>query len=144
MKYIVKKEKKETKILNYSTIEGFLLPTKSNKFIIDGNNITKIIIINKKFASPFVSKIVLKKYQKLIKKLTDLFISEEDPGTTMNEVLTEIQKFKDMIKKDYRKYLKKKELEKMAIELKFLQKEAQKKQTELFYIRNEKSVNRTR
>ncbi len=144
MKYIVKKEKKETKILNYSTIEGFLLPTKSNKFIIDGNNITKIIIINKKFASPFVWKIVLKKYQKLIKKLTDLFISEEDPGTTMNEVLTEIQKFKDMIKKDYRKYLKKKELEKMAIELKFLQKEAQKKQTELFYIRNEKSVNRTR
>lgn len=144
MKYIVKKEKKETKILNYSTIEGFLLPTKSNKFIIDGNNITKIIIINKKFASPFVSKIVLKKYQKLIKKLTDLFISEEDPGTTMNEVLTEIQKFKDMIKKDYRKYLKKKELEKMAIELKFLQKEAQKKQTELFYIRNEKNVNRTR
>ena len=85
MKYIVKKEKKETKILNYSTIEGFLLPTKSNKFIIDGNNITKIIIINKKFASPFVSKIVLKKYQKLIKKLTDLFISEEDPGTTMKE-----------------------------------------------------------
>ena len=144
MKYIVKKEKKETKILNYSTIEGFLLPTKSNKFIIDGNNITKIIIINKKFASPFVSKIVLKKYQKLIKKLTDLFISEEDPGTTMNEVLTEIQKFKDMIKKDYRKYLKKKELEKMAIELKFIQKETQKKQTELFYIRNEKNVNRTR
>ena len=40
--------------------------------------------------------------------------------------------------------IKKKELEKMAIELKFLQKEAQKKQTELFYIRNEKSVNRTR
>lgn len=144
MQYIVKKERKQTKILNHSIIDGFLLPTKSNKFTIEGNNITKLIIINKKLASPFVSKIVLKKYQRLIKKLTDLFISEEDPGTTMNEVLTEIQKFKDMIKRDYRKYLKKKELEKMALELKFLQKEAQKKQAELFYIRTEKIVNRTR
>jgi len=141
MNYIIHKtkiKKKNSKLLDILIINGFPLPTKSNKFTINGEKITNIIITNKKLASPFVTKIVLKKYNKLIQKLTDHFISDEDPGTAMSEVLNEIEKFKDEIKRKYRKYLKKKELEKMATELKLLQQEAKTKQVELYYILNEK------
>lgn len=142
--YIVKNEKRANILSTKVIIEGFLLPSKTKKFLIDGQKITNIMIINKKLASPFVTKIVLKKYQKLIKKLTDLFISEEDEGTTMNEVLNEIEKFKDEIKRKYRKYLKRKELEKMSYELKILRQEAKRKQMELYYSVGEKTSNRTR
>lgn len=144
MNYIVKEEKKDSIILTKFIIEGFHLPSRTNRFTINGQKITNIMIMNKKLASPFVTKIVMKKYQKLIKKLTDLFISEEDPGTTMNEVLNEIEKFKDEIKRKYRKYLKRKELEKMSNELKFLKQEAQRKQTELYFMTRERTNNRTR
>lgn len=142
--YIVKNEKRANILSTKVIIEGFLLPSKTKKFLIDGQKITNIMIINKKLASPFVTKIVLKKYQKLIKKLTELFISEEDEGTTMNEVLNEIEKFKDEIKRKYRKYLKRKELEKMSYELKILRQEAKRKQMELYYSVGEKTSNRTR
>lgn len=146
MEYIINnkyKIKKNTK-LDILIINGFLLPTRSNKFTINGEQITNIIITNKKLAYPFVSKIVSKKYRKLIQILTDLFISDEDPGTAMSEVLNEIEKFKDEIKRKYRKYLKKKELERMATELKVLQKEAQNKQLELYYTINERTNSRSR
>lgn len=144
MNYIVKEEKINNILPTKIIIEGFLLPSRTNKFTIDGQKITNIIIINKKLASPFVTKIVIKKYQRLIRKLTELFISDEDPGTTMNEVLNEIEKFKNEIKRKYRKYLKRKELEKMSNELKFLRQEAKRKQAELYYSTNEKTSNRTR
>lgn len=144
MNYIVKEEKINNILPAKIIIEGFLLPSRTNKFTIDDQKITNIIIINKKLASPFVTKIVIKKYQRLIRKLTELFISDEDPGTTMNEVLNEIEKFKNEIKRKYRKYLKRKELEKMSNELKFLRQEAKRKQAELYYSTNEKTSNRTR
>ena len=146
MKYIINtkyKVKKNIK-LDILIINGFPLPTRSNKFTINGEKITNIIITNKKLAYPFVSKIVSKKYRKLIQILTELFISDEDPGTAMSEVLNEIEKFKDEIKRKYRKYLKKKELERMATELKVLQKEAQNKQLELYYATNERTNSRSR
>lgn len=144
MKYVIKKEKKNSIVSTKIIIEGFHLPSRTNQFTVDGHKITNIMIINKKLASPFVTKIVMKKYQKLIKILTELFVSEEDPGTTMNEILNKIENFKDEIKRKYRRYLKRQELEKMSNELKILRQEAKRKQTELYFITRERTSNRTR
>lgn len=135
MQYLIKKENISTshEITSTLMLEGYLLPSKSHQFLIEGEKITNINLISKKFAYPFISKLVFKKYDKLIKKITDLFVSEEEEGTAMSEVLNEIERFKEEIKKNYRKYLKKKELEEMAVHLKFLQEEAKKKQFFIYY-----------
>ena len=126
--------------------DGYCLPTKSNSFNINGTAIKNIIIINKVLARPFVSKIVRKKYKKLIDKLTDLLISDDDTGAGIIEILNMIEKFKQEIKIKYRKYLKKKELEEMANKLKFIRQKALDKQIMLqsYYMNNTKASNRSR
>lgn len=135
MRYLIKKENSfvtPQEIENKLIIEGYPLPSRTHQFVIEGEKVKNIILIDKKLAHPFVSKVIFKKYDKLIKKLTDLFVSD-DEGTAMSEVLNEIERFKEEVKRNYRKYLKKKELEEMSIRLKFLQEEAKKKQISFYY-----------
>ena len=67
---------------------------------------------------------VFKKYDKLILTLTDLLVDDDDTGDSLREALNRIEKFRLEIKIKYRKYLKKKELEKMSKQLIKLKKEA--------------------
>ena len=126
--------------------EGYKLPSRNNSFNISGTSIKNIIIINKVLARPFVSKIVRKKYKKLIEKLTDLLVNDDDTGSGIVEILNMIEKFKQEIKIKYRKYLKKKELEEMANKLKFIRQKALEKQfvAQNYYMNNTKTSNRSR
>ena len=48
----------------------------------------------------------MKKYDKLIKYLTELLVSADDTGDAMREALNQIEKFRLEIKIKYRKFLK--------------------------------------
>lgn len=148
MKYrINKKHKFSTKnnrLKERLVLTGFLLPSRSKKFVIQDEVVTNICLVNKKLAHPFVSKIVFKKYDKLIKVLTELFVSEDDDDTTMDEVLNRIEKFREEIKRKYRYYLKKKELEEMSLRLRFFQRQAKERQMEAYFTFREKSSSRSR
>lgn len=148
MKYIVNRKhkfkKKYSSLQNPLIISGYLLPSKSKKFHIEGCEISNIIIVSKSMAHPFVKKIAYKKYKKLINNIAELFVSDEDPGTAMSEVLNQIEKFRDETKRKYRKYLRKKELEEMSLKLKFLQKEAKAKQVDLYFLTREKEPHRAK
>ncbi len=147
MKFVIKKESKKEALKNKIVIEGYCLPSRNHSFIIEDEIIKSIIVTNKKLAHKFASRAAFKKYNKLIKTLTDLYIDEEDNPNGMVEILNQIEKFKIEIKIKYRKYLKKKELEEMASKLKFMQKQAKEKQYEIYYnsVRlKEKTTNRTR
>ena len=105
-------------------LNGYLMPTRKG-FVIDGEDINNINLVNRKLSKPLVSHLVNKKFNALIDKLTDLFVSDDDDdGNTYRQVLDRIEKFRLMIKNKYREYLTQKELEKMSIKLKLLQKEA--------------------
>ena len=124
--YTVITNKIKGNIQNELNLNGYTMPNKHN-FSIEGEEINNINIINKKLASPIVKKVVLKKFNKLIEELTDLLISDDETGNSNRQALDKIEKFRVMIKNKYREYLGKKELEKMSIKLKLLQKEAFKK-----------------
>ncbi len=111
---------------NNDNVYKYKLPQRKN-FNINNMNITSIIIYNKKMARAFILKIVNHKFDKLIESLTESITSDSDDDDTYKKVLSEIEKFRLLIKERYRPFLRKNELEKMGNKLKFLQKEAMRR-----------------
>ena len=105
-------------------INGFLMATKNKVFIIEETKIKNISVVNKKMAHPLVISKVEKKYNKLIRLLADLLVSDDESGETFREALNQIEKFRMEIKNKYRKFLMQKELEFMSKQLTSLKKEA--------------------
>lgn len=112
---------------------GYKLPSRNKNFIIGDELVTNLIITNKKLAHPFVSRAAFKKYNRLLEELTELFVEEGDSSSGMNEILNKIERFREEIKRKYRKYLKRKELEEMAKSLKMLKKQASEQQLLIYY-----------
>lgn len=139
----VKKGKITTKI-NIINLDGYVMHTKNKYFIIEGEKITDIKVIDKGLINSVVSEIVEKKFKKLIQEITELFINEDDSEGSMNEVLNRIEKFRQEIKNKYRAYLKEKELKLMGNRLKKLQKEANKRKEDLINYQLENTFGRSR
>lgn len=99
-------------------LKGFLLPSKDNYFKIKNNNISNIIITDKRLIHSIIYKKVNKKYLKLIKLLNKYLESDDDGDDSFNKCLDEMEKFRIEIKEKYRKYLLKEELESMSYNLK--------------------------
>lgn len=140
-----KNKGKLTKEINFINIEGYTMHTKNKYFIIEGEKVTDIKIINKTLINSVVTEIVEKKFNKLIKEITELFISDDDDTDgAMDIVLDRIEKFRQEIKNKYRMYLKEQELKKMSNKLKLLQKEAKSKKEELIRYQFENTMGRSR
>ena len=111
--------------------KGFSIISKNKKIVIKGQKITNIMIINKKLATPLVKQVIINRYQKLITILSELLITDDETGTNLVEALNRIEKFRLEIKNKYRIYLKQKELDYMAKQLKNCQKEANRRYIEI-------------
>ena len=109
-----------------------VLVIKKNKvFNIGDYKVFNIVIYSKILGEKVVSSKVMKKYDILIKYLTELLVSDDDTGDAMREALNQIEKFRLEIKIKYRKILKKKELELMSKQLVKLQKIANERLIEI-------------
>ena len=85
----------------------YVLVIKKNKvFNIGDYKVSNIVIYSKILGEKVVSSKVMKKYDKLIKYLTELLVSADDTGDAMREALNQIEKFRLEIKIKYRKFLK--------------------------------------
>lgn len=136
---------KMTTQINIINLDGYVMHTKNKYFIIEGEKVTDIKVINKTLINSVITEIVEKKFKKLIKELTELFINEDDDsGDSMNEVLNRIEKFRQEIKNKYRAYLKEEDLKLMGNRLKKLQREANKKKEELINYQLENTFGRSR
>lgn len=112
-------------------LDWFPMGTDEKVFNISGCGVSKIHISSHELASPLVTAKVLKKYERLIKYLTELLIDDDDTGDAMREALNQIEKFRLEIKNKYREYLKRKELEMMSKQLVALQKAANERLLEI-------------
>lgn len=129
--YLVSKNIIKGKLDDNLELDGFLMGQKERVFSIGPYDVKNIVVISKYLAQPIVSIQVMKKYDKLIKYLTELLISDDDTGDAMREALNQIEKFRLIIKNKYRKFLKQKELELMSKQLVKLQKAANQRLLEI-------------
>lgn len=126
----VNKKKKVKKTCNFVSVSdleklnSFLMPSRHGGFMIVGQTIKNVRIFNVEFARPIVTRLVDKKYKKLISFVTELLISDDDSGEVFRLALTEIEKFRQEIKNKYRVFLEQEELNLMAKQLSTLQLEA--------------------
>ncbi len=123
------------------TFDGIMMGSRGKTFNIDGMKVKNILIVDKLMANFFVTCLVGKKYNKLIDKLMILLTSDDDTGDCFREALNIIEKFRLEIKIKYRKFLEKKILKQMALQLKQLQKEAENRFLELQNYYSEKMEN---
>ncbi len=130
-KKVIKKKWKYQDFDQIKNLEGFLMPSRGNKFKIQGMVVKDILVVDVMLAKGLVRDYVDKKYRKLIAELTELLISDDDTGEPFRIALNRIEKFRQEVKNKYRIYLEKKELEIMAKQLSALQKQAKLEFAEL-------------
>jgi len=111
MTYQVNKEKKiENSSYQLAIKNSYPLTSSNHHFLLEGDKIKNIMVVDQKMIERAVLKKVRLKYERLIKLLTNLLISEDDTGTCATEALNLIEKFRLEIKVKYRKYLKEKDV----------------------------------
>lgn len=130
-KKVVKKKWKYQDFDQIKNLDGFLMPSRGNKFRIHEMVVKDILVVDVMLAKGLVRDYVDKKYKKLIAELTELLISDDDTGEPFRIALNRIEKFRQEVKNKYRIYLEKKELEIMAKQLSTLQKQAKLEFVEL-------------
>lgn len=130
-KKVIKKKWKYQDFDQIKNLEGFLMPSRGNKFRIHEMVVKDILVVDVVLAKGLVRDYVDKKYKKLIAELTELLISDDDTGEPFRIALNRIEKFRLEVKNKYRIYLEKKELEIMAKQLSTLQKQAKLEFAEL-------------
>ncbi len=132
--YVIENRKIKYKLSDKNALEsinGFQFGSNNRVHKIKGQEVSKLVIYSKKLAHPIVKKQVDKKYQKLIAILTELLISDDDTGRCQMQALTEIERFRQIIKNKYREYLTRKDLELMSKQLSLMQKTAKNKIMEI-------------
>lgn len=129
--YLIKRKKLKGKYKDELILNGFMMGTKDKVFTIKSYKVKNIIIYSIVLAKPIVNSQVAKKYDKLIKYLTELLVSDDDTGDAMREALNQIEKFRLIVKNKYRDFLEQKELEFMSKQLVKLKKIANQKLIEI-------------
>ena len=130
-KKVVKKKWKYQDFDQIKNLDGFLMPSRGNKFRIHEMVVKDILVVDVMLAKGLVREYVDKKYKKLIAELTELLISDDDTGEPFRIALNRNEKIRQEVKNKYRIYLEKKELEIMAKQLSTLQKQAKLEFAEL-------------
>ncbi len=130
MMYILNRKKMKD-IVDDLYLSGVMFGIENRNYKIGTVVIKNLEIYDKRLAHPIAIMQVKKKYEKLIKILPDLLISDDDSGESIRHALNEIERFRQIIKNKYREYLKEKDLKLMSSQLKVLQHEAKSKYLEM-------------
>lgn len=111
---------------------NFPFGVKNKTYKIKEESVKNILIYQKELAYPLAKTQAIKKYEKLMRTLPDLLLNDDDDdGESIKEALSQIERFRQIIKNKYRSFLTKKELEQMAKKLKLMQKEAKERIIEI-------------
>ena len=122
--YSIQIKKMKGDILEDAELDGYLMGSITKTYHIGGSEVSKILVSSSSLASPIVTELVMRKYERLLNLITELLIDDDDTGDSLREALNHIEKFRLEIKNKYRAYLKRKEIELMSKQLTLLQKEA--------------------
>lgn len=113
------------------SVNGVLMNSKGKSISINGSSVKSIKVVSVELSKSMYQRQVGKKYNKLIKLITDLLMSDDDTGEAYREALNQIEKFRLEIKNKFRIYLEKEQIEFMVKQLSILEKQAKMQYMEL-------------
>jgi len=100
---------------------------EGRSYTILGSNINNINIMNSVLYHPFVSRKVYSEYSRIVDLITRLLLDDDnndDDGSVYREALNQIERFRIIVKNQYRAFLEKEELSFMGKQLQILKREA--------------------
>lgn len=125
-RFVVKKEAQEETItyMEYEKLKGFNVKPKDSLEIEDMINVNEMIVINPGLIEKLVSKKCKRRLEKIIMMLSVVYEDESCDDGSIEMVLDELEKFKSMIRKKYKDYLKKEEYKLYLKKIEILESEA--------------------
>ena len=125
-RFVVKKEAHEETItyMEYEKLKGFNVKPKDSLLIEDMINVNEMIVINPGLIEKLVSKKCKRRLEKIILMLSVVYGDEASDDGAIEMVLDEMEKFKTMLRKKYKDYLKKEEYKLYLKKIEILESEA--------------------
>lgn len=87
-----------------STMSGFDI-TPKNTINYDGIVVNKLVIVKQAFIEKILKKKIKRKLELYLQFLIEFIESDSDDDSTLNEVLSDITRYRDIINYKYRKHL---------------------------------------
>ena len=125
-RFVVKKDAHEETItyMEYEKLKGFNVKPKDSFEMDDMINVNKMIIINPGLIEKLVFKKCKRRLEKIILMLSVVYEDESTDDGNIEMVLDEMEKFKTMLRKKYKEYLKKEEYKLYLKKIEILESEA--------------------
>lgn len=126
-RFVVSKDEK-TEVVKYSEYEklkGYDVKPKKDLKIEDMINVNEMVVINPSLIEKLVDKKCKRSLEKILKMLSVICDEDnDDSDTDLSFVLSEIEKFKQLIEHKYKEYMKDKEYKLLLKKLGILESEA--------------------
>ena len=125
-RFVVKKDAHEETItyMEYEKLKGFNVKPKDSFEMDDMINVNEMIIINPGLIEKLVFKKCKRRLEKIILMLSVVYEDESTDEGNIEMVLDEMEKFKTMLRKKYKEYLKKEEYKLYLKKIEILESEA--------------------
>ena len=105
-RYFISKKgmNKEIIFIDYEKLSGFDV-TPKNRITYDGISVNKLIIIKPSFIEKLLKKKIKRKLETYLKFIMEFIDGDNDDGGTLNEILNDVKRYKDILNYRYRKFL---------------------------------------
>ena len=110
--------------MEYEKLQGFNVKPKDSLLIEDMINVNEMIVINPGLIEKLVSKKCKRRLEKIILMLSVVYGDEASDDGAIEMVLDEMEKYKTMLRKKYKDYLKKEEYKLYLKKIEILESEA--------------------
>lgn len=96
-------------IIDLECLDGLdITPKNSARY---GMNVTKLVVINKIFIAQILKKRMKRKLELYLRFIIDYMDDGNDDGTSLNQILNDIKRYKQILQYKYNKYLGEKQTE---------------------------------
>lgn len=103
--YIAKqKTSRDIVFIDYDKISGFDI-TPKNRLDYDGIVVNKLVIIKQSFIEKILKKKIKRKLELYLQFIIEFIDSDSDDDGTLNEILNDIERYKEIVNYRYRKHL---------------------------------------
>ena len=120
--YYITRDYRFNKMIINGSLDG-LDVTPRNNLKYDGIVVSQLVVTNSRFIEKIIKKKMKRKLELYLKFFLEYMSDGEDDGTSINQILNDIKRYKQILNYRYKKYLGDKYTENLLKKLELLEKE---------------------